>query len=334
MHNTQQLSIADQQFSQRKKTSRTAKMLDKIKTFVDWSSIEKQLSVIDKTQNGKGGRPPLPLSWKIKMLFVQFLYNLSDPKLEDELIDNLSFQRFVGINWNNEIPDFTTLWRFKEALIEHHLSDQIFELIQQQLEGKGLLLKRGTVVDATIIQSKNRPLSNKTREQLQEQPSTQIDTDAKSTKKNGQYYFGYKGHIGVDEGSKLIRKRTFTAANKNDCTELENLMSGDEKSIWADKAYPTEKHKRAARFLGIYFGILDKAKKGQPLSNKQRKRNKQKSAVRAIVEHPFAFIKSKLKYTLAWATNLVRNQLRFDMNCIIYNILRASYLLKQQRAVG
>ena len=140
------------------------------------------------------------------MLFVQFLFNLSDPKLEDELIDNLSFQRFVGINWNNEIPDFTTLWRFKEALIEPQLSDKIFDLIVQQLEQKGLLLKRGTIVDATIIESKNRPLSNEKREQLQEQPSSQIDTDAKSTKKNGQYYFGYKGHIGVDEGSKLIRK--------------------------------------------------------------------------------------------------------------------------------
>ena len=90
-------------------------------------------------------------------------------------------------------------------------------------------------------------------------------------------------------------------------------MSGDEKSVWADKAYPTEKHKRAARFLGIYFGILDKAKKGQPLSGKQRKRNKQKSKVRAAVEHPFAFLKTKLKYTLAWATNLVRNQLRFPV---------------------
>lgn len=334
MHNTEQLSIADQQFSQRKKTSRTAKMLDKIKTFVDWISIEKEVQIIDKTHTERGGRPPLPLSWKIKMLFVQFLFNLSDPKLEDELIDNLSFQRFVGINWNNEIPDFTTLWRFKEALIQHKLSDKIFDLIQQQLEEKGLILKRGTIVDATIIESKNKPLSNEKREQLQEQPSSQIDTDAHSTKKNGKYYFGYKGHIGMDEGSKLIRKREFTPANKNDCTELENLMNGDEKSIWADKAYPTEKHKRAARFLGIYFGVLDKAKRGQTLSKKQHKRNKQKSAVRAVVEHPFAFIKTKLRYTLAWATNLVRNQLRFDMNCIIYNIVRASYLLKRQTSLG
>lgn len=334
MHNTEQLSIADQQFSQRRKISRTAKMLDKIKTFVDWTTIEKEVKVIDKTHSGQGGRPPLPLSWKIKMLFVQYLFNLSDPKLEDELIDNLSFQRFVGINWNNEIPDFTTLWRFKEALIEHKISDKIFDLIVQQLEGKGLLLKRGTIVDATIIESKNKPLSNEKREQLQEQPSSQIDTDAHSTKKNGQYYFGYKGHIGVDQQSKLIRKRKFTSANADDGTQLEDLMSGDEKSVWGDKAYPTEKYKRAARRIGIYFGILDKAKRGQPLSKKQHKRNKQKSTVRGAVEHPFAFFKSKMKYTLAWATNLVRNQLRFDMNCIIYNILRASYLLRRQNATG
>ena len=246
----------------------------------------------------------------------------------------MSFQRFVGINWNNEIPDFTTLWRFKEALIHHHLLDKIFEIIQNQLEQKGLLLKKGTVVDATIIESKNKPLSQQKREQLAQQPSSQIDTDAKSTQKNGKKYFGYKGHTGTDVGSKLIRKRNFTPANEHDITQLENLCSGDEKSIWADKAYQKKQLKQAARFLGIYFGVLDKAKRGQSLSNKQHKRNKQKSSVRSIVEHPFAFMKSKLKYAMAWATNLWRNQLRFDMNCIIYNVLRANYLLRRQNAMG
>jgi len=330
--NYKQLSLMDSiwSFSKRKKQSRAVATLAKIDAVVNWSALVNIVKVIDKSNTPKGGRKPLPFEWKLKMLFLQYAFNLGDEELEDQLIDRLSFQQFVGIGLSHEIPDFTTLWYFKEALVKHKLMDRIFSSINSQLELEGLILKKGTIADATIIESDNRPLSNGKRKTLEENPSTQIDTQARSTEKNGKHYFGYKGHIGVDVESKLIRKRKFTPANVHDSQAMEEVLSGDEKSIWADKAYPNNKHKRIARKMGIYYGILDKKRRGGKLSNKQQKRNRQKSSVRAAVEHPFAFMRKKLKMGLASAKNQVRNALRFDMNCILYNVLRASWLLNRQ----
>jgi len=332
--NTHQLSLMDSlwMFSRRKKQSRAVATLDKINKVIKWQALVNIVQVIDKSNTDKGGRKPLPFDWKVKMLFLQYAFNLGDEELEDQLIDRLSFQKFVGINFDQEIPDFTTLWYFKEALIQHKLMDRIFSSINHQLELHGLILKKGTIADATIIESDNKPLSKQKREELENKPSVQIDTEAKSTEKNGKKYFGYKGHIGVDVESKLIRKRKFTPASVHDSQAFEDVLSGDEKSIWADKAYPTDQHKRIARTVGIFYGVLDKKKKGKELSGKQQKRNKQKSSVRAAVEHPFAFMRKKLKMGLAMAKNMARNALRFDMNCILYNVLRADWLLKRAAA--
>ena len=319
MKNFAQLSLAENIFSSRNKQSRIVKTLNKIRNLVDWEKLGKEISIIDKTKQGVGGRPRIPLQWMLRMLFVQNIYNLSDPELEDQMIDRKSFQDFVGIHQGVEIPDFSSLWRFKEALIKHNLTEELFNNITSELEGKGLFIKKGTAVDATILQSTTRPLSDKKREELERSPNNQIDTDASSTEKGRKKYFGYKGHIGVDIGSKLIRKLSYTTASPHDSTEFENLLSGDEQAIWADSAYANKNKKRAARFLGIYYGVLDKAARNHPLSNKQKKNNRKKSAVRSAVEHPFAFMKSKLHLLRATAKNLERNALRFTMNCINYN---------------
>ena len=319
-------------FGGRRKTSRAVATLEAIGAMVNWGELAVIVSVLDKTRGGRGGRPPIDFEIKLKMLFLQYAFNLSDEELEDQLIDRLSFQQFVGLGYDEEIPDFTTVWRFKEALIRQNLMDPIFESIVGRIEANGLLLKKGTIVDATIIKSGNRPLSRKKREELETEPSSQIDTDAQSTAKNGQRHFGYKGHVGVDAESKIIRKRTFTPANVHDSQELENVLSGDEQSVFADKAYASRKNKKAMRASGIYYGILDKGARSHPLRKRQQKRNKQKSRVRAAVEHPFGFMRKKLKVTVLAAKNKARNALRFDMWCIIYNVCRASFLLKRQIA--
>src|SRR5438105_1404455 len=207
MKNFQQLTLAENMFSIRSKSSRVVMTLNKIRTLVDWDKLEKKISVIDKTQQGIGGRPRIPLQWMLRMLFIQSIYNLSDPELEDQLIDRKSFQDFVGIHQGVEIPDFSSLWRFKEALVQNKLGDALFNTINADLEQKGLFVKKGTAVDATILQSTTRPLSKHKREELAYGPHPQIDTDATSTEKAGKKYFGYKGHIGVDVESKLIRKQ-------------------------------------------------------------------------------------------------------------------------------
>lgn len=328
----EQLTLMDAMLnmSRRKKTSRAVATLTSIEEVVEWGKLVEVLKPLDRTQSGKGGRPPIAFEIKLKMLFLQYTFNLSDEELEDQLIDRLSFQQFVGLSFDEEIPDFTTFWHFKEALVRHKLMDKIFASIVGQIEDRGLILRRGTIVDATIIQSGNRPLSKEKREKLKSEPNGQIDTDAHSTAKGGKRHFGYKGHIGIDAGSKIIRKRSFTSAEVNDIRELENVLSGDEQSIWGDKNYRNKKHKKAARALGIYYGMLDQRARGKQLSATQLKRNKKKSRVRAAVEHPFAFMKKKLKVRVLAAKNKMRNSLRFDMWCIVYNVLRTSFLINRQ----
>lgn len=317
-------------FSRRKKVSRAVETLSQIGKLVDWGALVEIVKPLDRTRGGRGGRPPIPFEIKLKMLFLQHVFNLSDEELEDQLIDRLSFQQFVGLGYDREIPDFTTVWKFKEALAANRMTDAIFDEINRQIEARGLIIKKGTIVDAKIIESGNRPLSREKRAELEENPSSQIDTDAASTAKNGKKYFGYKGHIGIDAESKIIRKRTFTPANVHDSQEMGRVLSGDERSVFADKAYANQNDKRAAREMGLYYGVLDKATRGKKLSGKQHKRNKQKSRVRAAVEHPFGFMDKKLKVNVLAAKNKMRNALRFDMWCIVYNVLRASFLIKRR----
>jgi len=326
-----QLSLGDYQASQNRIVTRAEMKLTEIDKIVKWDRLVELMSVIDKTDKHIGGRPRKETLMMTKILFIQHLYNLSDPELEDQLNDRLSFQRFAGIGFDMKVPDYSTIWRFKEALIKHKLFRKIFDLILDDLKLRGLILKKGTIVDATIIQSYNRPLSEKKREELQKNPSRMfgIDMDAKSTKKNGKYHYGYKGHIGTDVKSKLIRRASFTSANVHDSQEMVDLISGDEQSIFGDKAYFSDKGKHEYREKGIFYGILNKGKRGHKLSGKQIRQNKRHSSIRSQVEHPFAYMKRILNYKYAKARNLARNELRFMMNCIVYNLLRGSYLIKK-----
>lgn len=325
-----QLSFASIELGSSRKPSRISLRLDKIDRIVDWDQVYSLVKEIDYTNKVIGGRPPKAILSKIKMLFLQHLHNLSDPELEDQVNDRLSFQKFASIDYTTSVPDYSTIWRFKERLIHHNLTDKLFELINRFIEAEGLFVKKGTLVDATIIESSNKPLSHKKREELEKTPSSQIDTDAHSTVKRKKHYFGYKGHIGTDMESNLIRKKSFTSAQPHDSKILDQLLSGDEQAVFGDSAYSKKEDKQKARKQGVYYGILDKGTKKRKLSSKQKKNNKKKSKIRAKVEHPFAFIKERLNYKNTVAKTIERNALRFTMNCILYNIFRADLLLLRQ----
>jgi IS5 family transposase len=334
MPDFKQLSFGDFELSLSRKKTLTEIRLDAINDMVDWQPLLDRFAVIDKTQTGKGGRPRKPLIWMIKALFLQGMYNLSDPQLEEQLADRLSFQRFVGIGSSHKIPDFTTVWRFKEALIAAGLKDAIFEEVLLQLEKKNLIVKRGTIVDATILESANKPLSDAKREQLKGQPNPQIDIDANATKKNGRFYFGYKGHIGVDVGSKIIRKQVFTKASVHDSQLTEKLISYDEAALFGDKAYADTAYKVMARMFDWCYCILDKATKWEKLSPKQIRRNERFSKIRAQVEHAFGWMKTKGGLTALRAKSQDRNAFTFAMSCTMWNLNRAVFLTKPVTLMG
>jgi IS5 family transposase len=324
-----QLSILDQWASSSGQVSRSTQRLSEIDGFIEWDPLYEIGRRIDKTGD-QGGQPRKPVRWMIRGLFLGHLYQLSDPQLEDQLIDRLSFRRFAGLPLDQQVPDFTTFWRFRDALAAEGLIEELFGQITRPLEDKGLILRRGTVVDATIIDSSTRPLSEGDRKELETNPSSQIDTDADATKKNGTWHFGYKGHIGMDVGSKLIRTVSFTKASPHDSTQLESLLAGDERAIFGDKAYPSKDLKIRCRKEGIYYGVLNKAYRNNPLSPSQKDRNTRKRRVRRYVEHPFAAIKDRYGMRLAKAKTKLRNKARFIMSAICWNIERGiSWAQKQ-----
>jgi len=245
-----QLSILDSAFNKRKKQSRTDELLKRIEHFVDWSRLEQEIVRVYKTS--KRGRPTIPIIYMIKILFLQFLYNLSDPALEDAMIDRLSFQRFVGFGFDEEIPNFSTIWRFRERLIKADIMDNLFDLIVAMLEERDLILRKGTLNDATIVNaSRNYSKRGKAK-------GAQQDRDAAAIVKGKKSYYGYKGHIGIDYQSDIIRKADLTPANVHDSDKYDEMVSGDEASVFADKAYSNRTRKRKMRKEGVYYGILDK----------------------------------------------------------------------------
>jgi IS5 family transposase len=297
-----QFSLLDSAFSARTKRSRTDKLLHNIDNYVNWDSLESICMRMYKDTNR--GRPSLPIVFGLKCLILQYLYNLSDPALEDVLIDRLSFQRFLGISFDTEIPDFTTIWRFRERLIKAGLLKKIFKNVLKHLDKRNVILRKGTLVDATLVQAARKKNKND-RSNDESDRSPQQDLDATGTQKGGKQYYGYKGHIGVDEGSNIIRRVRFTTASVHDSRELENLLCGDERSVFADKAYANDTTKRTMRKSNIYCSILDKGRRGRPkLSAKQKKANKYKSRVRNAVERPFAHFKQHMGYRTVRYVNL------------------------------
>ena len=315
-----------------RKRSTTHHKLQIIEKSIDFAELEKFVSGLYKSNKATGGRPPINLKVKVKMLFLQYLYNMSDERLEDSLLDNFAFQEFVGLSVQEDVPDFTSHWRFKERLVETNNLDKLFEMIQHQLKKKGVSIQKGniSIIDATIIPSSNTPLSKEERADLSEKPSSQKDTDATSTEKNGKHYYGYKGHVNVDGETKLVQKIEFTTAKVHDITQFEKVLTGEEKEVYGDKAYRSKDLEKKAKLVKVNYKVLRKAHRNQPLSAESIKTNKEWSKVRARVEHAFAYIKTRLNYQEARAKNLGRNKLCFVMNVVMYNIFRTDYLLKKQ----
>jgi len=318
-----QVSLLDSAFNRRKKRSRSDDLLKKIDQFVDWKKLEVICQPMYKPS--RRGRPTIPIQFSLKCLILQYLYNLSDPALEDALIDRLSFQRFLGISFETDIPDFSTIWRFRERLNQAGLLDQVFDAVVEQLEQHNTILRRGSLIDATLVQAARRPSKDESFLEGGSSScsgSSQKDRDASSVKHGKKFCFGYKGHIAVDQGSGIIRKRGFTSACVHDSQQTEKLICGDEKAVFADKAYSNDELKRSFRKEGVYYGILDKGRRNHPLSQKQKKNNGRKSRIRSAVERPFAWFKRMLGYRLVRYVNLRRNALQFTFLCIIHNIRR------------
>lgn len=297
---------------------RTGAFLNKMDKIVPWKEIGDELA--PALYDGHLGRPGFPVHILIKALFLELWYCLSDPELEEQVLDRVSFQRFLEVKDRNDIPDETTVCRFRAKLVELGAEKELFEVVSEMIDDNGLKINKGTIVDATIIDApKGRKRDN---------GSNTRDKDAGFTKKGGRSFHGYKIHVASDVSGKFINKTVITSATVQDCSIFDQLTEKENKAVYADKAYVNKEKKNKFRKQGIYWGILDKNERYYKLSKKQEKDNKQKSSVRCRVEHVFAWMKKTMKLRNVRFRGLQRNTFHLTMISAAYNLRRLASVIK------
>ena len=222
-----QSSFSELEYAAKKKVTRRDRFLAEIEAITPWAELERTIAPFYPSNGGRG-RPPIGLARMLRMYVAQQCFGLSDEGIEDALYDSQAIRRFVGIDLSREsAPDATTLLKFRRLLETHQLTESIFNAINAHLAKKGLLLREGTIVDATLIAA---PPSTKNREGKR-------DEEMHQAKKGQQWYFGMKAHIGVDAQSGLVHTVIGTAANVSDVTQAQNLLHGDETEAFGDAGY-------------------------------------------------------------------------------------------------
>lgn len=288
--------------------------LERIDQLIDWRAIQELLAPLRSAPTGRPGYQPLAM---LKAMLLQQWYGLSDPALEEALADRLSFRRFLGLSLQDETPDHTTLWRFREDLVRLALAEQVFAAIARQFDDKGLVLRHGTLIDATLIPAAVRPSGSAAR------PS---DPDAAFARRAGEpgSTFGFKAHVAVDQGSGLVRAAVLTPANVNETSIADALVQGDERAVYADMAYDSKARRGALKRRGIKDRIMHRPNKHHPvLAPRLARRNRLIARIRGRVETLFAVAKWHYGWNRARYRGLRRNQGHLHLLCTAINLRRA-----------
>lgn len=297
------------------KNIRSETFLKEMQQIVPWNEI---IRVIEPFYPKKGnGRQPYDLQLMIKIYCLQQWFSLSDPLAEETIYDRLSFQRFLNLDLMlNKIPDETTILNFRHLLEQHQLQVKIFFYISKHLQEKGLYMKKGTIVDATIVES---PSSTKNNDKKR-------SPEMSSTKKGGKYYYGMKAHIGTDSRNGIVHSVEITTAKVSDKIMLPSLLHGEESAVFGDKGYYCEKDKKYARDAEVFWGVLEKRKPKRKLSSKQKRKNKLLSSIRSKVEYPFRIIKNLWGHKRTRYRGLERNSCHWNMLFALTNL----YLVRKK----
>ncbi|CAN5739528.1 IS5 family transposase [soil metagenome] len=298
--------------------------LDDVDRLVDWPRLEALFSDVYASREGGASYPILT---DVKLLLLQQWHGLSDPALEAAVDDRLSFRRFCGIPLDRSVPDHASIWRFRQKLAQKGaddvtLGERLLAEINAQLDARGLILRRGTLIDASIVRSAARPPAGDAGE------VSERDPDAGFTKKNGKTSFGYKAHIGTDEGSDLIRRAVMTTAQLHDSQACDALILGDEAAVYADKAYDDAKRRERLKSRGIKARILYQARRNKSLTTWQKYFNKTAAVVRAAVERPFALMKGPYRFARCRYLGLARNDAHLQLFASAYNLKTAMVLVR------
>lgn len=312
---TRQLSLAEALVVGGKGGAR----LERIAGAFDWSALDVIMAELRSARTGRPGWPPLVM---LKALLLAQWYGLSDPELEDALSDRLSFRRFVGLPLDGGVPDETTLCRFRNELARCGLTERLLAAVDAQLTARGLVLKRGTLIDASLVEA-----DADVRKGPDGRPVT-VEREAGFAKRRGKAFFGFKAHLAVDEGSGLVRRAVLTPANVNESVVADALPLGDEAAVYADKGYDSAARHALLAERGVFDGIMRRGHPHRPLTEEEVARNRALVPIRSAIERVFGTLKRSYGWTRVRYRGLARNAAHLDLLCLALNLRRMDVLTR------
>lgn len=306
-----------------------------LSNMIDWDNFRDTLNrVREKERKSNAGRKPFDVVMMFKVLVLQHLYNLSDDQTEYQIRDRYSFCRFLDLTPHTSTPDAKTIWRFREQLVNLNLMKSLFDDFDYQLTNQGYKAQKGQIVDASFV---DVPKQRNTREENKDikegqkpkrfednsNVDRQKDVEARWAKKNDETHFGYKDHIVIDNGHKLIRNYEVTSAEVHDSQVFEEMLTENtSKDVWADSAYYSEEHELTLEVMGYRSHVHKKGKRNKPLTEQDKKANTRKSKVRARVEHVFGSMTNEMGGLYFRVIGLGRAKLKIGMMNVVYNMKR------------
>ena len=303
-----QQTFAGLAWKEKGKVTRREKFLAEMDQIIPWAALIESIEPY-YPKAGKG-RQPLGLEKMLRIYFLQLWFDLSDPQAEDAIYDSESMRRFTGIELSDDtIPDETTILRFRHLLERNELAEKIFGEVKRMLEDRHLLMKSGTIVDATIISA---PSSTKNADQKR-------DPEMKQTRKGNTWHFGMKVHVGTDKQG-LVHSIVTTDAAAGDITQMPHLLHGAEREIYGDQAYWKEDHRRMYTAQGKRYRVNRRGHYKKPLTEHQRSINRTRSRVRARGEHAFRIVKSLWSFTKVRYRGLQKNTTRVLVSFALANL--------------
>ena len=317
-----QLTFADSEFNGKRRKTRKELFLARMEALLPWAMM---LEVIEPVYPKAGnGRRPYALDTMLRIHCMQQWYSLSDGAMEDALYEITSMRLFAKLSLDQAIPDRTTIMNFRHLLEQHQLARQLFDAVNLWLSDAGIMMKQGTLVDATLIEA---PCSTKNKR-------GERDGEMHQTKKGNQWYFGMKAHIGVDAKSGLTHSLKTTAANEHDLNQVGNLLHGEEAFVFADAGYQGAENREELADVKAQWAIAMRPGRLKELKKHPRKNKaviafeRLKSSIRAKVEHPFRIIKRQFGFVKARFKGLRKNDNQLAMLFTLVNLFRVDQMIR------
>jgi len=325
------------------KLSKQGDPLERLNNVIDWDFFRGTLETLYTDRLVQSGPKPYDPLLMFKIIILQRYYNLGDAQLEYQILDRLTFCRFLGLSTNDIVPDEKTIWTFRDKIITKGLEKQLFGKFNELLETNGLIAQEGKIIDASFVIAPRQRNSREKNKEIKEgkmpadwesmpNKKRQKDVDARWTKKGNENYYGYKNHIKVDNTHKFIETYHTTPASVHDSQALDNLLTDKDEGqeLWADSAYTGEEQSKTTKKYKVKSRIHEKGTRKAPLTEQQEAENTEKSRIRARVEHVFGFMENSMNKLHVRSIGLKRANGFVGLINLTYNLFRYEQIVRLQ----